>query len=298
MAIRNHNKGRTGFTLMELLVVIAIIMALIGILVPGIRGVKRIAKNLEQKSLYHNIEIGMETYRKDFGDYPESRRKQKDGAGPYYTGAQHLAEALVGRDSRGFEPIQSRKWQWPGDEPSTEYGLYAPESSPLYAKSLARRKPLYINLKDTGAFLPGEMYSDTGDVVSEVSGQRAPIVADMFYRKKITLASTGETVKIGSPILYFKANTGSDVYFKDIASRTNFQKWKFNFYDNEALIDLKTMEDQSIDHEMDAANFYKSIADRNAPFDRPLNEKTYILISAGYDGIYGTKDDVTNIKIK
>lgn len=273
---------------MELLVVIAIIMMLIGILVPGMQGVKRIAKNLEQKSLFHNMEIGLETYRKDFGDYPESKVK---GSGPYFTGAQHLTEALVGRDSRGFEPMQSRKWKWT-----------VPSGSDLYTtepKSLARRKPLYVNLKDTGAFVPSKLYDDTGDVVSENGTQLAPILADMFYRKKI-LTENNETVKVGSPILYFKANRSSDVFYKDSskAPNTEYEKWKFNYYDNEALIELGTMEDTSIAHEMDAANFYKSIADLNAPFDRPLNENTFILISAGYDGIYGTKDDVTNIKIK
>jgi len=298
MAIKKHFNGRSGFTLMELLVVIAIITSLIGILVPGIRGVKRIAKNLEQKSLFHNIEIGLETYRKDFGEYPESTRRQNGGGGPYYTGAQHLAEAMVGRDSRGFEPMQSRKWSWPGEKP----GLYAPEppdsTQEVFDKSIARRKPLYVNLKDTGAFLPEEMYSDTGEVVSKVSKHRAPFLADMFYRKKITVQETGELVKVGTPILYFKANTGSKIYFKDPAGKTNFQDWKFNYYDNQAVIDLGTMEDQSVSHQMTPEQFYDSIADRNAPFDRPLNEKTFILISAGYDGIYGTKDDVTNIKIK
>ena len=100
-AIKKHFNGRSGFSLMELLVVIAIIMMLIGILVPAIKGVKRIAKNLEQKSLFHNIDIGLEVYHKDFGDYPESRRKPNGGL--YYTGAQHFAEAMVGRDGRGFD---------------------------------------------------------------------------------------------------------------------------------------------------------------------------------------------------
>jgi len=294
MAIRNHNKGRTGFTLMELLVVIAIIMALIGILVPGIRGVKRIAKNLEQKSLFHNLEIGLETYRKDFGDFPESSRK---GSGPYFCGAQHLAEAMVGRDSRGFEPRQSRKWTWAATSGSD---LYTTEP-----KSLARRKPLYVNLKDTGAFVPGKLYDDTGDVVSETSGtpiQYAPVLADMFYRKKI-LTANNETVKVGSPILYFKANTSSKVFFKDqpASGRTDFEKWKFNYKDNEAIVELGTIE-KAVSAEdplqLTPEEFYKSITDLNAPFDRPLNETTFILISAGYDGIFGTKDDVTNIKIK
>jgi prepilin-type N-terminal cleavage/methylation domain-containing protein len=293
MAIKKRYNNRRGFTLMELLVVIAVIMTLIGILVPGLQGVKRIAKNLEQKSLFHNIDIGLETFRNGFGDFPESKRKEDGGL--HYTGAQHLAEVLVGRDARGFEPSQLGKWKWPGD-------------SDLYTdtpKSIARRKPLYVNLKDTGAFTPIELYGsgNTGDVYPEgPSGERAPFIADMFYRKKITLLTTGETVKVGSPILYYKANRSSKDFFKlSNTARTDFDKWKYNYKDNEDVIDLGTiMEPVSVDNpiQMDAAKFYKSISDRNAPFDRPLNENSYILISAGFDGIYGTKDDVTNIKIK
>ena len=290
---------------MELLVVIAIIMMLIGILVPGMQGVKKIAKNLEQKSLFHNLDIGLETYRNEFGDFPRSEVEEKGGL--YYTGAQHLAEAMVGRDSRGFESSQAGKWQWPGQQPSADFGLYTSGETPIGKKSLARRKPLYFNLKDTGAFTPGELYggSGTGDVVSEVSGQRAPVIADMFYRKKIVSANS-ESVKVGSPILYYKANTNSKSFFKDLSTttRTDYEKWRFNYNDNMQITDpdlaigLPTMMDAKVSHDMDAANFYKSISDLNAPFDRALNENTYILISAGYDGIYGTKDDVTNIKIK
>ncbi|MBW8014861.1 MAG: type II secretion system protein [Planctomycetes bacterium] len=295
MAIKKHFNGRSGFSLMELLVVIAIIMMLIGILVPGMKGVKRIAKNLEQKSLFHNIDIGLEVYRKDFGDYPESRRRVNGGL--YYTGAQHFAEAMVGRDGRGFEIPQARKWQWPGDDPDG-LGLY----DELNPKSIARRKLLYVNLKDTGAFLPEEMYGpgNIGSVVSQVSGQRAPFLADMFYRKRISVGSTGETVKVGSPILYYKADRSSKLYLKDATGKgpADFDTWKYNYNDNEHVINLGTMDDPLVPNAMDPINFYKSITDLNSPFDRPMNENTYILISAGYDGIYGTKDDVTNIKIK
>lgn len=280
---------------MELLVVIAIIMMLIGILVPGMQGVKRIAKNLEQKSLFHNIDIGLETYRKDFGDFPESKRKT-DGT-LFYTGAQHLAEAMLGRDSRGFEPKQGGRWQWPGD----------PADPILYTndpKSIARRKPLYFNLKDTGAFTPEEIYGagNTKDVVSPSGILRAPVIADMFYRKKIDFK--GETIKVGTPILYYKADRTSKLFYKDATpyGPADFEKWKYNYNDNEHITDPSTglakIDDPAVANELDAIEFYESISDLNAPFDRPLNENSYILISAGYDGIFGTKDDVTNIKIK
>ena len=299
MAINNDIKARFGFTLVELIVVIAIIAMLIGLLVPSIQSVKRIASNLEQKSMFHGIEIGLEAFRKDFGDFPDSRRKQDNGAGPYYTGAQHLAEAMVGRDSRGFEPSQqSGRWYWPGDA-SSPAGLYDPADS----VSLSRRKSQYIDLKGSGTFIPGELYGDpadptvaaVGDVVSINNDQRAPVITDLFYKKKVETAM-GELVKVGSPILYFKANRKSREFHRDSSGYGS--DWIYNYDDNADVIDLGTIKDQAVVHDMDADNFYLSISDLNAPVDSPMNENTFILISAGYDGIYGTKDDVTNIKIK
>jgi hypothetical protein len=41
--------------------------------------------------------------------------------------------------------------------------------------------------------------------------------------------------------------------------------------------------------------FYKKTLDKSAlPIERPHNKDSYILISAGWDGIYGTRDDVFN----
>jgi hypothetical protein len=45
--------------------------------------------------------------------------------------------------------------------------------------------------------------------------------------------------------------------------------------------------------------FYSYIEDKKVDISisgisRPYNPKSFILISAGFDGIYGTKDDITN----
>ena len=286
-----YTKNRSGFSLMELMVVIAIVAMLIGILVPAIQSVKRIAKNLQQKSMFHAIEIGIGLYRKDFGEYPESALRSGPG-GKYYTGAQHLAEAMVGRDSRGFEPTQAGKWNWPGTAPAA-YELY--ENTP---KSKSRRKPRYVNLKDTGAFDPGLIYDSTGPVYSDPTpgGNPGPVLTDFFFEKKIDAA--GETVKVGSPILYFKADSSTDEFKADASSSppSEYRRWIYNYDDNRDIIEqFKPLNDPTKSHKMDKDLFYESIADRNAPF-KPMNDSSFILISAGYDCIFGTKDDVTNIK--
>jgi hypothetical protein len=41
--------------------------------------------------------------------------------------------------------------------------------------------------------------------------------------------------------------------------------------------------------------FYEKTLDKSAlPIERPHNKDSYILISAGWDGVYGTRDDVFN----
>ena len=93
--------GSRGFTLIELLVVVSIIALLVGILTPGIRAFKKAADGLKQKSRFHAMEVGLELFQKDYDDYPDSQVTTADGSS-YICGAQHLTEALVGRDKKGF----------------------------------------------------------------------------------------------------------------------------------------------------------------------------------------------------
>lgn len=294
--------------MIELLVVIAIIAMLTGLLTPGIKVVNRAAKGLKQKSVFHGYETGLELYRKDFGDYPRSKVKGNAfGSGQIVTGSQHLAEALMGRDLKGYDP--DTEWCSATEDPI----CYTDDP-----KSLRRRKNHYTDIKDDGAYLLEEVYGAgaVGNIFShDGTGRKAPVMTDIFKRKTITLLN-GQNIKIGTPVLYFKANTTTK-RFMGAEPMSNHTRWIYNYEHNRDIIELGTIRDQNQKHKFDQSQtvtvpegtfngmeyFYQTLMNpqfhtvdsSGAPTgDRPYNPNKFILISAGWDGIFGTKDDITN----
>jgi len=308
MARKRHKAS--GFTIIELLVVIGIIALLTGLLAPGLSVLTRSARGLKQKSILHSYETGLELFRKDFDYYPPSTLENNAfGSGRKVTGAQHLAEALMGRDLEGFDP----RTRW--CDPTEDSSVYS-----VGEASVNRRKPHYTVVKDDGVYSLEDVYE--GGTINDIfsprvsSGRRAPVMTDIFGSKRVTLAS-GEQVKVGTPVLYFRADTATR-RFMGVESMANHRQWIYNYEDNRAIIDLGAISDQTARHGYDQGQitnrdgrnlnglelFYERIRhpqfrvldeSGNVRSDRPYNPTTFILISAGWDGIFGTKDDVTNI---
>ena len=168
-------RKKKGFTIVELLTVMSIIALLLGLLVPALNHVRRIAKDTRQRAQFHSIDVAMETYAGEMEQYPDSTIRPSTGgilgAAPFTTGAHHLAEALLGRDLLGFDPWTH--WDAKLDERDKDiYAAKAPSpknsNDDEVTKSLDRRKGPYLSMENVESYQMNQLYSDptilTGDV--------------------------------------------------------------------------------------------------------------------------------------
>jgi hypothetical protein len=167
---------------------------------------------------------------------------------------------------------------------------------------------LYIDDDPPGLYRRAPRLCPTGTIETE-----SFVLCDA-YIKGTTMESNGggRAIKSGSPILYFRADTSK------LGIRTagvDHNLWKdniYNFADNMPLF-LDQQENLDPDGSRDmgpliekgADAFYGIgktsagigfIQDKHTPLDwpKPYNSDSYLLISAGQDGLYGTADDITN----
>jgi prepilin-type N-terminal cleavage/methylation domain-containing protein len=297
---RETNKIRFGFTLVELLTTLAVIGILLGLLIPALNQVSKTAAKVKQKAQFHAIGTALETFRNDYGDYPPSMYNQW-GAMTYVTASHHLAEALVGRDGLGFH--QASQFWSDGKAnidsdvtPDTLYnsaGYTTSDGTPITtAQNLAARKGPYLELENANAVKLGNIYP----VGLANLNKDAYVLADMYKIVKNT--ATGK--EVGMPILYYKANK------LKIGNDPDPAQWGNNTYN----IDDSFLNDMSgnslgiigypaglhpLSNQANASIFYNAIANPNftSPV-RPYRAESFLLHSAGPDGLYGTIDDMFN----
>ena len=296
-----------AFTIVELLTVMSVIALLLGLLVPSLQEVRKIALNTKQNAQFHSIDVALNIFQGEEEEYPESSSISTNYG---CTGAQMLAEALVGRDLQGYDTASS--WDPYSDSTANMYN----DSS----DSTARRKGPYLNLENVGAFDVADLYGETlansagiysiGLSKDEPVGMPAPVLTDVFRNKRVELAN-GEQVKAGSPVLYFKANTASTLFQSPVSKNNTFsdqdmEDYIYNYMDNYLFFELGTIKKPDLGNWTEAAHPYQEIESGYEDFyediwnsqvstvDRPYNPDTFILMSAGFDGRYGTADDITN----
>ncbi len=277
-------RKRTGFTVVELLAALGIIALMVGLLIPALSMVRRTAKETKQKAQFTTISLALTTFKNDYGDYPPSDWTPVQFTGDY-CGVQKLAEALLGWDLLGFHPNSA--WRADGLDAGNGPGTYDPakvrdNNGDGVPDSFDERKGPYLELSTTNAFRLGNIFNNTAPLAPNTF-----VLCDAFGAKKITLAN-GKTVKAGAPILYYRANTSGRT-IREI----------YNVLDNDVIVNIKRSADGKIHPLAETGNqyqyFYNYILDpKISARPWPYRPGSYILISAGADGLYGTGDDIRN----
>lgn len=310
--MKHRQTGNGGFTLVELMVVLLVTGVLLGLLVPALNMVKDRMLYVKQKAQFHTIEVGLEGFRADMGDYPPSyvpypAPAQQALRNSY--GALRLAEALIGRDGFGFHPKSRFRTDGLGDvngdgtvaAGETVYhvgtdltiGAYTETSN----QNLKARKGPYIELEKANAV----QLSVYGTWYETLGLPNNYVFADMFR-----VVKSARTAKlIGMPILYYRANTANYLHDATDANIGTSEAAQNNIYmmlDNGMMYELPVGRHPLADSSGSGYEWWYKKTTNPAfpggspppPYPRPYRHDSFILHSAGEDGLYGTEDDVFN----
>jgi type II secretory pathway pseudopilin PulG len=277
-AKQSNKKG--AFTIIELLTVMSIIIILIGLLVPALNMVKRFAKRVMQKNQFHSIEVAMETYNAEWEDYPPS--EWQDELFRPYCGAMKLCEAMVGQDLLGFHP--NSRFQ---------------RNDPAYGRADLSTRRKYLIPGSANAYEVDDLYENWGPF-----DQNSLVLCDVFPN----ITPKGTSKLVGMPILYYKADTSKTGHNAEVPPPDSQNI--YNYLDNQPLLALgmpwapPPAPGGEPSHRLyrEPSIFYVSTRndkidiDGDGFGDRPYNADSYILLSSGWDGEYGTDDDMYNFK--
>jgi len=286
--IKKSNK-KAAFTIIELLTVMSIIVILIGLLVPSLNMVKRYAKSVRQKAQFHSIDAAIELFNNEFDGYPPS--DALDPTVESYCGTMKLCEAMMGWDLLGFHT--NSVFRRDGYDAAGTNLLYDP------AELAARRGP-YLPLESANAYRLQDLYADTTPFLLE-----SFVLCDVYTRNM----PTGK--KVGMPVLYYKANTANNMHYSTVSgslpsSPTQDEGNIYNYYDNYYLLGLGKpwvvggAGTEGKQHRLSEPErfYWNTTNEKITTASRPYRADSYILISAGFDGEYGTADDICNFEWK
>ena len=324
---------RRGFTLIELLTVIAIIALLISILMPALQGARTQAKNLKIKALEKSCADGLEMFRadneKDFranGGLPPSvvaedeNQIEHAGEAAKLFGAHWLVRYLMGKDFNGYVSKRDVPKDWL-DLPEKWYDKYPDSTGEL----LPRRGP-YVDAQSVDILDTGELSGGSVTSESDLNALDSPVIIDAFgypilyYVANTALANRpganmarygGDDELLSTGIYDFDDNwlfTGKCQGTATSPGACSEEHWDFGSGKHKLAYFGPDPEDGAYISDMVGATgsfqsfiVNKDVLDSTYDVDHldrtrilPVRQSTFILISAGKDGLYGTSDDVTN----
>ena len=272
------NKRRQEKVRGKSMAVIGLVISLIWIvLLSTLVYVMQLVYLVKQNAQFFEIGYALELFKSDFGYYPQS--DPMDDEGRHYCGAMKLCEAVMGRDLQGFHP--SSKFKADGLDESGAF-LYNPDT-------LEDRKGPYVPEASSNPYRLKDLYGDVGPFEGNEY-----VLCDIF--RQVTNNDTGK--KIGMPILYYKADTSKTTH--DVNDPNNPENI-YDYRDNHALLSLDLPGKPGQRHPLyqNPKIFYEMTRNyRSTKTNKPQRADTYILLSAGRDGLYGTEDDIPNFAMQ
>jgi len=238
----------------------------------------RLALDEKQKSQLHFTIMSLNFFRVDLDSYPPS--EAVDPSGQPYCGAMKLCEAMMGQDLLGFHP--DSVFRSDGMDATNTKKLYTSEPNNLKA----RRGP-YLPLEITKVYRLKDIYEDVGPF----DGNNY-VICGVYTKKR----HSGK--KTGMPILYYKADTSKTAH--DINQPDNPENI-FNYKDNNNLLSLGVPGKPNKKHPLftNPKIFYEMTKKwMVTPTNRTNRKDSFILLSAGKDGLYGTPDDIANFNMQ
>jgi hypothetical protein len=242
---------------------------------------------IQQKAQFNSMNAAAELFANEFDDYPPS--DANDPTGQPYCGVMKLTEALMGQDLLGFHSssIFRRDGLDAGGMQLYPLGI---DNLPvdLRNRNLKARKGPFLQAENANAWRLVDIYGkgNTGPLLETTF-----VLCDTYTRVR----PSGE--KTGMPILYYRANPSGIAH--DVVNPDNPQN-TYRYQDNQALLALGVPGQLGATHPLaDPKRFYLNTQDYRTP-SRPARDRrdSFILISAGADGLYGTADDICNFEWK
>jgi hypothetical protein len=150
-------------------------------------------------------------------------------------------------------------------------------------------------------YTPSAIFTANDGSATTPSTYPNAVIGDVFQKASINAthcpARAGQ--KVGMPVLYYKADSSKIAHDATTTPPATPNQNIYNFDDNYAITKLGCPWEGTLTthHPMydDPRVFLNAITnDKVTSTPRPHNEDGYILMSAGWDGLYGTQDDVYN----
>jgi prepilin-type N-terminal cleavage/methylation domain-containing protein len=303
--------ARRGFTLVEMLTVIGIIVLLVSILLPVVGAVRTRGHIADTQAMLARIGAGIQSYYSDFNAYPGPLHN-----GQIYNGGVPVTiQGLTGENMTQITQAENLVLGLLG-------GLKLdPQGRVTYDASMIGGGPMSLNARSP------KRYRSYMDKISLSGGEYSDEVVDANTVKDSLIPEFLDRFPDGMPILYLRANNGAPGIATDkqpVAQQQQYDVKQIEAYTTVNIgagKELPAEGDYSGVQATDPLKHGLRTAMANAtsinppptgsghryiyPYDlvgflrqpsmanTPRQQNAFIMISAGADRVYGTKDDVT-----